>query len=257
MPLAELLNNYLPFIYISARVTGLFIMAPVYGAAVIPTRVKGVLVIAISILLQFGLKVGGDVADSGVEMMLIIIIREFLAGLGMGMIVAMTFHSLGLAGAILAPQMGFAMSEMVDPQNQTSASVLSNFFYLLALAFFVAIDGHVLLIKGLAESYRLLPLGEWAVGDNFIEFIMKSAAGMFVIAFTISLPMLAVVLFVNAGMSMMARAVPQMNIFVVGFIIMIGAGLVSMALFLPYYSGYLTAQLMDAMEQMLWLLKTI
>jgi len=114
-----------------------------------------------------------------------------------------------------------------------------------------------LLIKGLAESYRLLPLGEWTLSDGFVEFIMKSAAGMFVIAFTISLPMLAVVLFVNAGMSMMARAVPQMNIFVVGFIVMIGAGLVSTALFLPYYSGYLTHHLMDAMEQMLWLLKTL
>ena len=257
MPLAELLNNYLPFILISARVTGLFVLAPVYGAAVIPNRVKAALIIVISIILQFGLKIGVNVTDSGFEMILIYVMREFLTGLGMGTIVAMTFHSLGLAGAILAPQMGFAMSEMVDPQNQTSASVLSNFFYLLALAFFVAIDGHVLIIKGLIESYRMLPLGEWAMGASFIEFIMKSAAGMFVIAFTISIPMLAVVLFVNAGMSMMARAVPQFNIFVVGFIIMISAGIVSMALFLPYYSGFISSKLMDAMEQMLWLLKSI
>jgi len=66
MPLAELLNNYLPFIFISARVSGLFLLAPVFSAAVIPTRVKAVLVIAISILLQFGLKVGGVVEDSNI-----------------------------------------------------------------------------------------------------------------------------------------------------------------------------------------------
>jgi len=179
-----------------------------------------------------------------------------LTGAGMGMMIGLTFHAIGLAGAVLSPQTGYAFSEVLDPQNQASASALSGYFYLIGLPFFVAIDGHLLIVKSLAESYRLLPLGQWEMTNGYMDFIIRGGAGMFVIGFTIAMPILAVVLFINAGLSMLARAVPQMNIFVVGFIFMISSGLVATALFLPYYGTYLTERLMEALEQMLWLLKT-
>ncbi len=257
MDASQLFDHYLPFIFITARVSGLFLLSPVYGAAMIPARLKAALVIVVSLVLHFGMNVGSEIVTLDTSVIVQYGIREFITGVGMGMIVSLTFHAVGLAGAVLAPQMGFAMSEVVDPQSQSSVSVLSSFFYLISLAFFVAIDGHLILIRALAESYKLLPLGQWVLSDGFVGFLMKAGSGMFVIAFTISAPILAVVLFVNAGMSMMARAVPQMNIFVVGFIIMISSGLVAMALFLPYYGAYLSERLIGAMEQMLWLLKTV
>ncbi len=255
MILSAFFDHLPPVLLILTRLSGLVAFAPVFGSNAVPVRVKFALIFMISLILHFGFSIGFQYRQPDANLIVLEILKEFAVGAGMGVVILVLFSGIAYAGSIIAPQMGLAISQLVDPQTRSMMPLLSTVLNIIAVTFFLAIDGHLMLLRAFVDSYRLLPLGDAAITNGFVMYLVKTASQMFVIALKISAPVLAVILFINTGMAIMARVVPQVNVIVVGFIITISAGIVTLALTLPYMLPYWTEFLTDAVGQMLWLLK--
>ena len=132
-----------------------------------------------------------------------------------------------IAGGFIDFQMGFAMANVIDPQTGAQSPLVGQFLNTLALLLLLALNGHHLLLDGIFYSYQFMPMEMmWpAFGqENYVEFIMKTFAGVFASAFQMSIPIVATIFLVDIALGITARTVPQLNIFVIGFPIKIGVG---------------------------------
>src|SRR5258708_19328421 len=124
-----------------------------------------------------------------------------------------------MAGQIIDIQVGFGLVNVIDPVNNVQISVLGQFYYLIALLYFLALDGHHYLLKALGESFKLVPPGSlvWfkqasAAGPKLSDFFTK----LFIIAIQVAGPSVAVLFLTNITMGLLSRTIPQMNVFIVG-----------------------------------------
>ena len=259
MPIAQAYSHFIPVLLIVARLSGFVAFAPVFDSSAIPMRVKLSLVLILGVVFHFGfgLGLGAEVPLDSVWPLVGLLIKEFAVGTVMSLTMIFIFSAFSYAGSLIAPQMGLAVSQLLDPQTQSMQPLLGTFFGMIGVIFFLAIDGHLLMIRAFAQSYELVPLGEFRVSGPLIQSLLASAGQLFVLGFKISAPVLAVVIFLNVGMAIMARAVPQVNVLVVGFIITISVGFIVLAIVLPQMGPSVRARLNDMLERALWTLKAI
>ncbi|HEX28639.1 TPA: flagellar biosynthetic protein FliR, partial [Candidatus Poribacteria bacterium] len=131
-----------------------------------------------------------------------------------------------LAGEMAGMQMGLRMATAVDPQFETQSSLLAQFNVLFALMVLLAINGHHWFIEGLAKSFRLIPPGGAVLREATFARVIALAGELFLIGLKMSAPIVVAMLMTNAALGLMVRVVPQMNIFVVGFPVLIAVGLI-------------------------------
>lgn len=165
----------------------------------------------------------------------IMIIRESAVGMAMGFICFMFFSALYVAGGIIDVQMGFGIVNVIDPQNNSPVPLVGNFYYILSLLLFLTVNGHHVLISALIKSYEVLPLKNVIFGERLLESIVAFFVQMFVLGLKIALPVVSMVLVVDIALGIIARTVPQINVFIVGLPLKIAAGMVGMIIVMPLY----------------------
>lgn len=176
----------------------------------------------------------------------ILVFKEVAAGLILGFVASMIFTAVRLAGEIVDIQMGFAMANVLDPQTQSRVTLMGQFKYLVAILLFLAVDGHHLLITALAQSYTIIPLTQFVIDPVISIFIIKTFVGIFALAFKIASPIIAVLLISDVSLGLVARTVPQIHVFILGFPLKAGLGIFTVALVLPIFVtivGFLLSQL--------------
>jgi len=144
------------------------------------------------------------------------------------------FAAVDFAGTIIGFQMGFSIANVVDPQTDTQVSIIASFEIVLATLIFLAIDGHHIFLEAISTSYEQIPINGVNLGANKIDFILRITADLFILGLKLSAPYIVALLLANVIMGFMARSIPQMNVFVVGFPFTIGLGLLLLALGMPY-----------------------
>jgi flagellar biosynthesis protein FliR len=214
------------------RILALFAAAPVLSHQAIPVRAK------VGIALAITLAIAPVVSSPPLAGLLeargfVQLAHNILIGLTLGFAVRIVFVGIELAGQLVGLQIGLSFSAYFNPDSRESENVVSNFMALLVLLMFLAIDGHLILLSALVDSFRSFPAE--ATGFSPIEplALVRAAADIFAIALTICLPILAVMLLVNVVLGVMARVAPQLNLFAVGFPLTVLAGLAALVLFLP------------------------
>lgn len=159
---------------------------------------------------------------------------ELLIGCMLGFITQIIFAVFQLAGQMLDMQIGFGIVNVIDPQSGIQVPLLGNFQYVLALLCFFAINGHHVLLSCLVKSYQLLPIGGGVnLSGNLYAFIFNLAGDMFVSAFKLALPVLGVLFIADLIVGIIARVVPQVNVFIVSMPLKIGLGLGLMMIAIP------------------------
>ena len=224
------------------RVLALVASAPVLSHRAIPLRAK--IGIALAITLAIAPVVSSPPLDGLLEARgFVPLARNILVGLSLGFALRLVFVAVELAGQLIGLQIGLSFAAYFNPDSGESENAVSNFMAMLALLMFLAIDGHLMLLYALADSFRLFPAA--AAGSVPIDplTLVHAASDVFAIALTISLPILAVMLLVNVVLGVMARVAPQLNLFAVGFPLTILAGLAALVLFLPTLEAPLRAVL--------------
>lgn len=215
------------------RISGFFVTAPFWGHRAIPAKVK------VPVALVFAMGIGPVIAgfDQTIPQSLWGIggwaVHEIMVGSLIGFAFATLFWAIRMAGDMVGLQMGFAIVNVIDPTTSGQVSLIGEFKYILAMLILLVLDGHHLMISALIDSYRLIPIGHGVLGDNAFHQIVRVTTTMFVTAVKIGAPMMITLLMTDVALGIVARTVPQMNIFIVGFPLKIGIGFLILAASMP------------------------
>jgi len=232
------------------RTSGVFFLAPVFGEQGLPQLMRVGLVVVLSLVLLSALAspplpISGSFWQLGG-----LCLQELFIGLLVGLLFRLLFIGVVTAGGIVGYQLGFAMVTVYDQNLSSQVSIIGQFWYMLAILIFLGIDGHHLIISALADSYTLLPLGAFGSSTAYGELIIKLTAFVFVIALKLAAPLMITLFLTDVALGAIAKTMPTMNVFFVGFPIKIAAGLIVIALSLPVFAfvlekttGYLDEQL--------------
>ena len=217
------------------RVSGLFIAAPIFNSHAVPTPVKISLVLLFSMVLMSALSHFHPVAANSIPELAGMAAREMLVGVIIGLVFLLIFMGVQGAGSIVGYQMGMYIASALDPVTQGDTSLIGTFWSLLATLVFLTINGHHLIIAALADSYQSMPPGHVVMNGSVGEMMIKYTAYVFVIALKIASPVIVTLFLVDVAMGTVAKMMPTMNVFFVGFPVKIGVGLMVMALSLPLF----------------------
>jgi flagellar biosynthetic protein FliR len=172
-----------------------------------------------------------------------------LIGGVMGLAVMVVFGALALAGQMIGIQMGFAIASVVDPATYQQVGVLAQVLNLMGLMLFLLFDGHLMLLHALFDSFHHVPLG---LANPDVQALtgemVKQGGVLFHVGLRIALPVACVVLLVNVGLATIARTVPQVNIFIIGFLITISLGLLIFAASIPASAHVFQEVMLEAIE---------
>jgi len=247
-----ILVNFQLFILILVRVTGLFVISPIFGRNDVPAIMKVGISITLALIL-LPLKINTFYLDiDNIRVLAFWSISEFLIGIIIGFIAFIYFSVVYLAGSIIDIQMGFGMVNIMDPQTNAQMPIMGGFYNILITLVFLTTNGHHQLIKSLIYSYEIIPIGfNITVNENLISYLMKIFTDMFILAFKLSAPILIAIFLVNVILGILARTMPQMNIFVVGMPLKIAIGIIIILISLRFFVPY-SENLFDKMFQSIY-----
>ena len=220
------------------RIAALMSISPVLGMRLIPMRIRVVLAITITMVIAPLIPEVPQV-DALSSDGILIIIQQVLIGLSMGFVLQMVFAAFTLGGQVIAMSMMLGFASMNDPMTGVSVPTVSQLFTILVTLTFLAFNGHLILIEVVADSFRTLPIGTTGLALNSVHDLVAWASYMFIGAVLIALPAIASMLVINLGFGIVTRAAPQLNIFAVGFPVIISMGFVVILLTLPAVSSHL------------------
>jgi flagellar biosynthetic protein FliR len=226
------------YFLIAVRVGTVFAIAPVLGSSQVPDRTKIVIGLVLALIIYPVVKVGPGPLPCGLGMYVIYLMQEFLVGLVIGFVTMLFLNGIYLAGQIIDTQIGFSIVNVIDPLSNVSIPVVGQLYFIVAILIFLSINGHHLLITALTKSFTLVPLTGAHFSGGLVKQILRYSADLWVIAFQIGAPVIAALFLASVALGIIARTVPQMNVFIVGFPLNIGLGLLVVALTLNYFLAY-------------------
>ncbi len=221
------------FVLILIRVAAIIMTLPVIGSRNAPMMVKVGFALLTSILVFPRVQTASIPVPQENVTLILAILREIGIGLLIGYFARLIFAAFQVAGQLIGYQMGFAIVSVFDPQSSAQLSIMAYFENLLAMLLFLSLNIHHVLLRGLADSFQLIPLLGGHYPQSIMDQLVRNSAELFVLAIKIGAPVMAALLFTNVAMGVIARTVPQMNIFIVSFPFQIGCGLIVLGLSLP------------------------
>lgn len=225
-------EQLLAFVFIFLRIGAMLTMIPVIGEGSVPVRVKGGLAIVIALLVYPVVGQGWSFRNETLWVAWSIL-GEVLIGALLGFTAKMLFAGVRFGGEMIGMQMGFSIVNVIDPATRQQSSIMAEFQYLIAVLVYLAVDAHHLFIAAIVESYRFVPPAGFHYSGALLAALLTFSQAIFVTAVKISAPVMAVLLFTNVSLGIVARTVPQINVFIVGFPLQIAAGLLFLGLTIP------------------------
>lgn len=249
----EILGWVASFIWPLMRIGAMFVAMPLISMRAVPARARLILSLAMTFFVAPLLP-----PLATVEMFsyigVMIAMQQVVIGLVTGFIVQMVFATVVFAGQGVALGMGLGFASMVDPENGQQVPVVAQFYVMTTTLVFLGLDGHLLLIKMLLDSFVTLPIGIDGLSTTDLWVVLAWSSRMFAGGLLLSMPVIISLLLVNISFGVAARAAPQLNIFSVGFPITLLLGILLIWLTLPnvldQFSGVLT-DAYDLIEKLL------
>ncbi|GER69032.1 flagellar biosynthetic protein FliR [Weizmannia acidilactici] len=225
----ELIPSFSIFLLVLVRVTTFFIMMPLFSNRSVPAPFRIGLGFFMSLIIAYTIHVRPfDFYGS----YFLLIIKEALVGLLIGFAAYLVISAIQMAGTFIDFQMGFSLANVIDPHTAAQTSLTSQYLYSFALLLLLSLNGHHLILDGIYYSYQFIPIDQpWIhLGSaNLAKYLALLLARIFLIAFQMSAPVVAILFLVDVAFGIVARTVPQLNIFVAGFPVKIAVGFIVMA----------------------------
>ena len=220
------------FLLVLARFAGLVVAAPVLGHALVPVRIRAGLAGLLALAIAPALPVAPAPAD--IWALAGALAVETALGTLVGLVVQFVLAGVELGGQVAGIQMGFGIANVIDPQANAQVTIVARWQQALALLVFLALDVHHLLIRALLESFRAAPAGVVAPDGLGLRGAVALAGELFAVGVRIAAPVVIALLLTNAALGVLARTIPQLNVFVVGLPVNVGVGLVMLGVSLPF-----------------------
>ena len=219
------------------RTSGLLITAPIIGDRGIPTLIKVGLMILLALVLVPTIPNLESLSQiDSLWQLAGLVFNELLIGFIIGLFFKFIFISVLTAGTIVGYQIGFMFAQTFDPNLSSQVSIIGRFWYALAILFFLCINGHHVIINAFVDSYHVIPPGGVSSFASVGELIIKYSAYIFIVALKIASPIMITLFLTDIALGTIAKTMPTMNVFFVGFPIKIGVGLTVMAMSLPLFT---------------------
>ena len=231
------------------RFLGFFVIAPIFANEVIPNRIKLSICFLMAIILT---PLINQIDLTLPEHLLILaseLIIELLIGFMIGFIMLLVFFAIQLAGEFIDRRMGFFLANVMDPQHGLQVPLIGQFKNILAILFFFAIDAHHYLLKVVVDSFEIVELTNVNLSEQFLPAILRTVGDLFPIALRISLPVMATLFIVDLAFGLVARTVPQMNVFIIGLPTKILVGLILLGVSMANYFTYLDFLIEDTFQK--------
>jgi flagellar biosynthetic protein FliR len=248
--------QYLPnLLLVFCRITSFFIVAPVFSARNVPNHFKVgfsflITLVAFSTIDQNAMTIDGTY--------LITVMKEIVIGLLLGFVAYLFFTVVQISGSFIDMQMGFSMANIIDPMTGTQSPILGNLKFMLAVLLFLTFNGHHYFIHAIIDSYKWVPLSNQVFAHIYngqvSDFLLKSFASVFKLAFQMAAPMIAALFLIDVGLGILAKTAPQFNIFVIGMPLKILVGFILLTLLFPGFLALfseLFSTMFGAMQKLL------
>lgn len=222
------------FLLIFVRVAAFFATLPLFSYRTIPAPFKIGFTFFLALIMFYTVDASNVPIDN---MYLFLLIKEIIVGLLIGLLAYIILSAIQIAGGFIDFQMGFAIANVIDPQTGAQSPLTGQYLYIIALLFLLSVNGHHLLIDGIFYSYELIPMGSFIPfqDGNLIDFVITTFNKMFLIAFQMAIPIVGCLFLVDVALGIIARTVPQLNVFVVGLPLKIFVSFVTILFFLSLY----------------------
>jgi len=253
--------NYIPlamipiFLLVFARVLAFFLTLPLFSYRTIPTLYKIGIAFFLSMIIVITLNNEQVTLE---ENYVLLLLKEITVGLLTGLIAYLIVSAMQVAGGFIDFQMGFAVANVIDPQTGAQSPLIGQYFYMFTLLFLLSVNGHHLLIDGIVQSYQLIPIDQLITFENGLShFSITTFNRMFLIAFQIAIPLVGCLFLVDVALGIIARTVPQLNVFVVGLPLKITVSFTVLLFFLAIYVAlvrYLFSVMFETMRDLMVIL---
>lgn len=221
------------FIFPLSRILGFIATAPLWSTAGVPKRIRLTIGIAITVALAPGLPPMPEVQPAS-PAGLWIMAQQMLIGIGMGFAAKIVFTAFLFAGEFIGSQMGLGFATFYDPLNASQTPVIAEFMNLVALLLFLSLNGHLLYLATLAQSFSAIPISNVPVGAGSWLNIAELGSKIFSAGLLLSLPIMAALMITNVALAVLTRAAPQLNLFALGFPLTLIGGFLILAISLSY-----------------------
>lgn len=236
------------------RVVGLSLSAPIFSATAIPRRVKIGLALAIS-MMTFPLVQPVLPEELTLPQVLAGVVGEMMVGLAIGYGLSMVFTAVQLAGSMIDQQAGTALGHVFNPGLESSSTVMGQLLFFMVMGVFLAMNGHVAVVRALLESFARIPPMGFRVTPSVVDLLVGLLTSSFILAIRLAGPVLTALLLVSLAKGFISRTVPQLNVLAVGFSIPSTVALLMLALSMTAAQDLLVEGLTDTMDALTTLLE--
>ncbi|MEZ5065296.1 MAG: flagellar biosynthetic protein FliR [bacterium] len=226
------LPRVLLFALLMARAGGLVLAAPFLSGRLVPRMVKVLFVGALALVMLPASP--APAVPERMSSLVWMVGGEILLGLALGLVSQLFVVGFQAAGEIIGVQMGFGMARILDPMSSQESTVMGRWLWLTAMTLFFTLGGVAVVIRALALSVQTLPPGLAAPGADVTAALVAFTGDAFAVTLRVAAPAIGILLLTSVGLGLLARTVPQMNVFIVGFPLKIAAGIVATAFTLPF-----------------------
>lgn len=233
------IDQVVVFFFVLVRVASILFTIPFLESKNIPVLAKVGLAISVSWLMLPQLNINPPPVINSPLNFVIGLVSEVAIGAIIGLVVQLFFMGIQLAGNVAGFQMGFAIANVVDPASSSQIPMLSQFLNLFAIVLFISFNAHYYFIQVMVEGFELIPLWGAHLNKDLFQLVMTLTSNAFLIAVKIGAPVMVSLLLTSVALGLIARTVPQMQIFIVAMPLKIVLGLTFFGLSLPYVAAFL------------------
>ena len=223
------------FMLVLTRVAGIFAALPVFGGRRIPLRIKIITVSMITLVCFPTLSVSIPQIPSDAFSLALLLFSEVMIGLTLAFITQIVFAAVEFSGQLIGMQMGLTIASIIDPTQGGQIQIMSVVQTLFATLLFLSLSVHHIFIRAIIDSFKVIPLGGWHLSGELIHFMVMRTADVFIIGIRLAAPVMVALLLATVALGIMARAFPQMNIFMMSLALHVGLGLIVLGMTLTIF----------------------
>ena len=228
------------FVLVLTRMSGIFFISPFFGSLNVPIQLRAAAAITMTMVV-FPVIVRETVVTAPGSLLMFAgtVVQEMFIGWLIGFVAFVVMAAINMSGKIMDLQIGFAVANVMDPTSGQQSPLIGSFLYNLSVIYLLVVNGHHIIITGLVESFRSVPIDSVVWNPSIADFMIDLTGGVFLTGMKIAMPVTFAILITNVGMGILARTMPQMNIFVVGIPMHLMIGLFMLAMLMPFYVLFL------------------
>jgi flagellar biosynthetic protein FliR len=245
---AQLSQWLADFFWPLLRIGAMVMVAPIFSVRQIPVRFRMLLALLITLVVQPVLPQSPMVPVFSSDALLLAL-QQLGIGVALGFLLQMTFNALIFGGQVMAYSMGLGFANMMDPANGVQVPVVAQFWLILAMLAFLMMNGHLILITAIVDTFTVLPVATDGLSRAGIWELLSWASRMFAAGVLMALPVIIALLLINIGMGVVSRAAPQLNIFAIGFPVTLMMGFVLIWVTLPQVMNSFGGLVVESFER--------